>query len=72
MAAISVTEEVATIVALEKEQGMYSLSFRTSDPTIIEDALASLVYAGFMTDGDAKHLQALAVEAAAMGADGRR
>ena len=67
MAAISVTEEVATIVALEKEQGMYSLSFRTGDPTIIDDALASLVYAGFMTDADAKHLQALAVEAAAMG-----
>lgn len=67
MAAISVTQEVATIVALEKEQGMYSLSFRTGDPTIIDDALASLVYAGFMTDEDAKHLQALAVEAAAMG-----
>ena len=70
MASVTVTEGVATIVCLESTQGIYSLAFQTSDATVIHDALSSLVYAGFITAADAKHLQTLALDAAGMGSAG--
>jgi hypothetical protein len=67
MAAISVTTQVPTIVSLEKDRGIYTISFQSSDRTIIHDALSSLVYAGFMTAADAKYLQTLAMDASGRG-----
>jgi len=58
---LNMTRDVDTIVTLEKAGREWTLSFRTRDATIIEDALASLSYAGFMTSDDVRRLWELAV-----------
>ena len=65
MASLNITRDVDTIVTLERDRGEWTLSFRTGDATIIEDALASLCFAGFMTAEDARRLGELAAISAA-------
>ena len=65
MVSLNITRDVDTIMSLEQEHGEWALSFRTRDATIIEDALASLAYAGFMTSEDVERLGKLAAMSAA-------
>ena len=64
MDAVNITHDVDTIVELGRSRGEWTLSFRTTDAMVIEDALASLAYAGFMTREDVRRVGRLATEAA--------